>query len=105
MIIIIVVVTFYARKKLRIVKHSAELSQRLLEERTEELQELERAFEVKWEELQVRHYTYNSRSHFQLVKRIDLESPGATGEVWRAVFNDTMVDDSTAHPTYCQGCR
>lgn len=49
----LVLFLFAARRYVGGVHHKVELSERLLSERTEELVELERAFEVKWDEIQV----------------------------------------------------
>ncbi|EGD72081.1 TKL/DICTY4/DRK protein kinase [Salpingoeca rosetta] len=66
------------RKRAGKFKTYAQLQEKLLGETKEELEELERAWEIFPDEL-------------QFIKRIDTASPGAFGQVWLAKFSDVMV--------------
>eukprot|EP00049_Salpingoeca_infusionum_P014453 m.270389 g.270389 ORF g.270389 m.270389 type:complete len:1312 (-) comp15680_c1_seq2:1830-5765(-) len=66
------------QRRLRYAKVNVEETAKLLQERSDQLAELERAWEI-------------GRDEIQLIERIDGESPGYFGQVWRAQFNDLPV--------------
>lgn len=80
----LVYLAVFLRRRSRAVKHDLQLHRRLLENAEFEVLELKEAWKI-------------DAAHVRLVKRIDGDSPGAFGAVWKGAWDDVPVAVKVLH--------